>query len=158
VQLYLEDYKRIESPRPVHVDRGKTMHKFKRSRPRITRLESDQPPTPTSIDAKIAHNNGTSVAIEATNKSLQASKIVPTPSLSEIIEQRTRENGRLRHELAYQQRKQAIDLSTLEKVGRVVAELRHTLREHKRLEAVIDYDFGKSGTGEEAQYDWQSSF
>lgn len=128
-----------------------TMHKFKRSKPRITLLESDQPPTPTPIDAKIAHNNGTSVAIEATNESLQASKTVPTPSLSEIIEQRTRENGRLRHELAYQQRKQAIDLSTLEKVGRVVAELRHTLREHKKLEAVIDHDFGKIGTGEEVE-------
>ncbi|KAH7418762.1 hypothetical protein BKA64DRAFT_763401 [Cadophora sp. MPI-SDFR-AT-0126] len=127
------------------------MHKFKRSRPRITLLESDQPPTPTPIDTKIAHNNGTSVAIEATKESLQASKTVPTPSLSEIIDQRTRENGRLRHELAYQQRKQAIDLSTLEKVGRVVAELRHTLREHKRLEAVIDHDFGKIDTSEEVE-------
>ena len=57
----------------------------------------------------------------------------------------------MRHELAYQQRKQAIDLSTLEKVGRVVAELRHTLREHKKLEAVIDHDFGKIGTGEEVE-------
>jgi hypothetical protein len=129
--------------------RKKTMHKFKRSRPRITLVESDQPPTPTSIDAKIAHNNGTSVAIEATNENLQAANTVPTPSLSEIIEQRTRENGRLRHELAYQQSKQGVGLSTLEKVGRVVAELRHTLREHKRLEAVIDHDFGKIVTGEE---------
>jgi hypothetical protein len=134
-----------------------TMHKFKKSRPRIALLESDQPPTPTSIDAKIAHNNGTSVANEATSESLQASKMVPTPSLSEIIDQRTRENGRLRHELAYQQSKQGVGLSTLEKVGRVVAKLRHILREHKRLEAVIDHDFGKIGTGEEAQYDWQSS-
>jgi hypothetical protein len=31
------------------------------------------------------------------------------------------------------------------------------LREYKRLETVIDYDFGKVGTGEEAHYDWQSS-
>jgi hypothetical protein len=30
---------------------------------------------------------------------------MPTPSLSQIIEQRTWENGQLRQELAYQQRK-----------------------------------------------------
>jgi hypothetical protein len=133
------------------------MHKFKKSRPRIKLLESDQPPTPTSIDAKIAQNNGSSVAIEATSESIQSSKIVPTPSLSEIIDQRTRENGRLRYEVAYQQRIQEAGLFTLGEVGRVVAELRHILREHKRLQAVIDHDFGKIGTGKEAQHDWQSS-
>lgn len=127
------------------------MHKLKRSRPRITLLGSDQPPMPTPIDARIAQNNGTSVAIEATDENLQASKTVLTPSLSEMIDQRTRENGRLRRELAYQQRIQAVDLSTLENVGRSVAELRHTLREHKKLKAVIDHDFGQIGTSEEVE-------
>ncbi|KAH8683380.1 hypothetical protein BGZ60DRAFT_368887, partial [Tricladium varicosporioides] len=112
---------------------------------------SDYPPTPTSIDTKIALNNKTSVAIEATNESLQASKTIPTPSLSEIIDQRTKENSRLRHELAYEQSKQGVSLSTLEKVGRSVAEIGHTLREHKKLEAVIDRDFGKICTSEEVE-------
>lgn len=76
------------------------MHRFKRQRPRF-RLDSDQPPTPTSIDVEIARNQGTTVAIEATDESLQASKIVPTPSLSKIIEYKTRENSRLRYKLAY---------------------------------------------------------
>jgi hypothetical protein len=62
------------------------MHKFKRSRPRIRLLESDQPLTLTSIDAKIAYNNGTSIAIKAINESLQAFKFVLTLNLSEIIE------------------------------------------------------------------------
>ena len=124
------------------------MYRFKRQRPRF-RQDSDQPPTPTSIDIEIARNHGTTVAIEATDESLQASKIAPTPSLSEIIEHKTRENGRLRYELAYLQRKQAIDLSALEKAGRLVAELYHTLRERKRLGALIDHDFGKKGEGEE---------
>ena len=57
----------------------------------------------------------------------------------------------MRHELAYQQSKQGVGLSTLEKVGRVVAKLRYILREHKRLEAVIDYDFGKISTGKEIE-------
>ena len=125
------------------------MHKFKRQRPRIKLVDSDQPPTPTPIDAEIARNHGTSVAIEATNESLQASKTAPTPSLSEIIDHRTRENGRLRQQLAHLLSLEAIDLSTLETAGRLVAELHYTLREHKRLKAVIDHDFRKNGGGEE---------
>jgi hypothetical protein len=132
------------------------MHKFKKSRPRIKLLESDQLPTLTSINAKITQNNRTLVAIKATSESIQSSKIVPTPSLSEIINQRTRENGRLRYKVAYQQRIQEAGLFTLGEVGRVVAELRHILREYKRLQAVIDHDFGKIGIGKEAQHDWQS--
>jgi len=73
------------------------MHKFKRQRLCIKLVDSVQPPTLTSIDAKIPHNHGTSIAIEATNKSLQASKTALTPSLSKIIEHRTRENGQLKH-------------------------------------------------------------
>lgn len=76
------------------------MHKFKRPRPRLTLQMSDRPLTPTPIDVKIARNKGTSVAIEATNESLQASKTAQTLSLLEMIEQKTRENGRLRQELA----------------------------------------------------------
>ena len=76
------------------------MHRFKRQRPRIE-LDSDQPLTPTSIHTENARNHGISIAIETTGESLQASKTAPTPSLSEIIEHKTRENGRLRHELAY---------------------------------------------------------
>ncbi len=69
------------------------MYKFKRLRLCITLLDSDQPLTPTSINAKIAYNNRTLVIIKATNKNLQVSKTVLTPSLSEIIKQRTRENS-----------------------------------------------------------------
>ena len=43
----------------------KIMHKFKRQRPRIKLVDSDQPPTPTSIDSEIARNHGTSIAIKA---------------------------------------------------------------------------------------------
>jgi len=39
-----------------------------------------------SINAKIAYNNRILVAIKATSESLQASKIVPTFSFSEIID------------------------------------------------------------------------
>jgi predicted AAA+ superfamily ATPase len=51
----------------------------------------------------------------------------------------------------YQQSKQRVGLSTLKKVGQVVSELRHILREYKRLEAVIDHTFGKIGISEEVE-------
>lgn len=114
------------------------MQKFKRSRPRIALLGSDQPPTPTPIDAEIARNNGISVAIEATNENMQASKTIQTPSLSEMIEQKTRENGRLRQELAYQQRKQGAGLYLLEEVRLVVERLQQAVIEYQRLQTTID--------------------
>lgn len=53
------------------------------------------------IDKAIAKAQGSSVALDATPESLKAAKTCPTPSLKEIIEDRTREVGRLREELAY---------------------------------------------------------
>ncbi|KAI0191343.1 hypothetical protein F4808DRAFT_465390 [Astrocystis sublimbata] len=53
------------------------------------------------IDEAIAKARGSSVALDATRQSLEAGKMCPAPSLKEIIEDRTREVGRLREELAY---------------------------------------------------------
>ncbi|KAH8799650.1 hypothetical protein F5884DRAFT_810764 [Xylogone sp. PMI_703] len=96
---------------------------------------------PTPVDIEIARNKGTSVAIEATNESLQASKDDPTPSLSEMIEQKTRENGRLRQELAYLQRKQGASVFLTEKVNLVIEELYQAVMEHQRLETTIEDEF-----------------
>jgi hypothetical protein len=63
------------------------------------------PPSLTSVDFEIAKRNGTTVAIEATREHMQASKTAVTPSLTEIIYEAKQENGRLRHEHAYQCRK-----------------------------------------------------
>jgi hypothetical protein len=56
---------------------------------------------PIPIDAEIARNEGTLVAIEATSESLLASRIAQTPSLFKIIKQRNKENDQLRHKLAH---------------------------------------------------------
>ena len=87
----------------------------------------DGPPAPTAVDAEIARNQGSSVAIEATQEKMQAAKKLPTPSLSQIIEQRTWENGRLRQELAYQQKKYGASMYLLEEVKLVVASLQQAL-------------------------------
>ncbi|KAH9204860.1 hypothetical protein DL95DRAFT_318631 [Leptodontidium sp. 2 PMI_412] len=101
---------------------------------------ADRPPTPTPVDVEIARNKGTSVAIEATNESLQASKTAQTPSLSEMIEQKTRENGRLRQELACQQRKQGAGLYLLEEVRLVVEKLQQAIIDYQRLQTTIDHE------------------
>ncbi|KAF2803675.1 uncharacterized protein BDZ99DRAFT_547025 [Mytilinidion resinicola] len=98
------------------------MLKNKRTKHRLL-LSSDRPPALTAIDTEIDRNQGSSVAIEATQAKMQAAKKMPTPSLSQLIEQRTWENGQLRQELAYQQRKHSASMYLLEEVRLVVASL-----------------------------------
>lgn len=103
---------------------------------------SDQPLVPAPIDAEIARNKETLVAMEVTSESLQASKTARTPSLSEMIEQRTRENGRLWQGLAYQQqRKQGAGLYLLEEVRLVIEKLQQAIIEYQRLQTAIDHEF-----------------
>jgi hypothetical protein len=52
------------------------------------------------INVEITCNNRMLVVIKATNKCIQASKTIKTLSLSKIIKQKTKENSRLRQELA----------------------------------------------------------
>ncbi|KAF8856248.1 hypothetical protein BDZ45DRAFT_691882 [Acephala macrosclerotiorum] len=120
------------------------MLKIKRPRIRLLHSESElnKPPIPTPIDDEIARNNGTSVAIEATRESLEASKISTTPSLSEIIEHKTRENGRLREELAYLQAKLGLDMFLLERTQNAKDTLEAVMVEYQRLLAVIKREHG----------------
>lgn len=103
------------------------MHKFRKLKPRLIIPVSDRPPAPTPIDAEIARNNGTSVAIEATSENMQASKTAYTPSLSEIIDQRTRENGRLRQELDHKQSKLGASVDLLEELRMIVERLQQAI-------------------------------
>ena len=102
---------------------------------------SDGPPAPTNVDIEIARNNGTTVAMEATDNSLQASKSISTFSLSPTIEQRIRENGRLRLELAYQHRKHEANLYLLEEVRPAVERLRLVAIRFQKLLKEIEDEF-----------------
>jgi hypothetical protein len=108
-----------------------SMHKFRKLKPRLMIPVSDQPPAPTPIDAEIARNNGTSVAIEATSENMQASKTAYTPSLSEIIDQRTRENGRLRQELEHKQSKLGASVDLLEELRMIVERLQQAINNYQ---------------------------
>ena len=64
-----------------------------------------------------------SVAIKATSENIQVSKTAYTPSLSEIIDQRTRENGQLRQELNHKQSKLGASIDLLEELRIIVKRL-----------------------------------
>jgi hypothetical protein len=96
-------------------------------------LRRDGPPELTALDKAIADRHGSSIAIEATRERIEATKAMPTPSLSKIIEQRTWENGQLRQELAHHQRKYGASLYLLEEVKRAVDSLQQALINFQRL-------------------------
>ena len=74
-------------------------------RAQINIPSTEAPPKPTDVDMKIARNQGSTLAIETTAARLEASKSLPTPSLSDLIYELTRQNGHLRQEVAYHVRK-----------------------------------------------------
>ena len=107
---------------------------LRNKRPQIRHIHNPNlPPEPTAVDGEIARNNGSSVALEATQERLQEAKNMPTPSLSKIIEQRTWENGQLRQELAYHQRKNAASVYLLEEVRHVVDFLQQAMVSFQKL-------------------------
>jgi hypothetical protein len=108
------------------------MHKFRKLKPRLMIPVSDRPHAPTPIDTEISRNKGTTVAIEATSENMQASKTAYTPSLSEIIDQRTRENGRLRQELANKQGKLGASVDLFQELRMIVEKLQQALINYQR--------------------------
>ncbi|RYP44117.1 hypothetical protein DL768_009393 [Monosporascus sp. mg162] len=98
----------------------------KRTHPKLLQ-NREEPPEPMPIDTEIARHQGPSVAIEATKERLQAAKNMPTPSLSKIIKQRTWENGQLRKELEFQQKKNGASMYLLEEVKHATVSLQQAL-------------------------------
>jgi len=98
----------------------------------ITRLPNyDGPPEPTPVDLEIARNQGSSVAIEATQERLQAAKKMPTTNPSETIEQKTRE-GYLQQELAFQLRMNRAYLCLEESVIQIDKFLQDAINEFQK--------------------------
>src|SRR2546430_8559384 len=117
------------------------MSKPERPKLRLSPPTPDGPPTPTAIDIEIADNQGSTMAIETTPEKLQASKKMPTPSLSQMIEQLTRENGYLRQELAYQYRMRDASMYLLEETRFVVERLRMAVITFRKVQKEIEDEF-----------------
>ncbi|KAH6884979.1 hypothetical protein B0T10DRAFT_462671 [Thelonectria olida] len=94
----------------------------------------DSPMLPRRVDRAIAKAHGQTVALEATREELEAGKSPTTPSLKEIIDSKTRENGRLREELAY--------LQQLEKLGENLREELEYVMDRLRM-AIVTFRKGQ---------------
>ena len=62
--------------------------------------QANKPPSPSSVDLIIHKHHGSSFALDLMPETIQASKTDPTPSLTQMIEELTRKNGRLKEQLA----------------------------------------------------------
>lgn len=98
----------------------------------------NHPATPRAIDKAIAQAHGLSVALDATRENLEACKTTTTPSLKEIIEIRTRENGRLREELAYLQRIQELGEHLREEVEYVTERLQFAVSSFRKGQKEVE--------------------
>jgi hypothetical protein len=101
------------------------------------------PPVPTAIDIQIANNNGSTVAIEAMPDRVQAAKKMPTPSLSQMIEQLTWQNGQLRSEIDYHQRLHGPSLYLLQRTKLIVKSLQQVIENFESLDSELRQGAGK---------------
>ena len=110
------------------------MIRNQRSQTRLQPNANSAPPAPAAIDIEIANHNGSTVAIEATPDRVQAAKKMPTPSLSQMVEQLTWQNGQLRSEIDYHQRRHAASLYLLQKTRLVVKSLEQAIENFASLD------------------------
>ena len=103
------------------------------------------PPVPTAIDKEIANHSGSTVSIEARQDRLQAAKRMPTPTLSQMVEQLTWQNGQLRSEIDYHQRRHAASLYLLQKTKLIVQSLEQAIENFGSLDSELGTSSVKYG-------------
>jgi hypothetical protein len=101
----------------------------------------DTPPAHILVGTEIARNPRSPVATEAAQEGMQAAKRTPTPSLTQIVEQKTWENGQLRQDL---ERKHSASLYLLEEVKLVVESLQQAILNFQRLNTELEDDVGRT--------------
>jgi len=93
---------------------------------------------PSSLDILIGYNVGSSVMLEVTLERLQVSKKNLRPTLSQVIEQLTRENGYLRQELAYNHKMHEASIRLAWETQDVVERLRRAVFDYRNTQREID--------------------
>lgn len=86
--------------------------------------------------------------MEAAPEHLRKTKNMPVRTLTETVEQLTRDNGRLRLELAHAQETCAALTRFVENVTHIKASLSKALHDMQKASARLD-ETGERGTGEE---------
>jgi vacuolar-type H+-ATPase subunit I/STV1 len=102
---------------------------------KTTSCNSDTPPALTALDIKIANNHGTTMAIEASREAIQAAKKMPTPDLSQMIRERTRQIMQLEQELLCLEQKYGAAEYLYQEILLVLSTLQEALRNFGKLSA-----------------------
>lgn len=112
----------------------------------IASIQPGKPPAPRSIDEIIHRRHGSTVAVDLMPSTLQASKDEPTPSLKEMIEALSRENGRLREELAYRQDLQELGEQLQHEVDYIIERLKMAVMSCQRGQEDVEKEFRGAGS------------
>jgi hypothetical protein len=111
--------------------------------PKVNTLHrSSRPPVLTPIDNLIDHNQGSSVALEATRARMEPSKHT-TPTPFQRVEQLTRENAALREEMARFHRLQSANAYFIKETKDALDLLQQAVFEWRKAQKDIDNDFKK---------------
>jgi vacuolar-type H+-ATPase subunit I/STV1 len=102
---------------------------------KTTGCNSDTSPALTALDIKIANNHGTTMAIEASREAIQAAKKMPTPDLSQMIRERTRQIMQLEQELLCLEQKYGAAEYLYQEILLVLSTLQEALRNFGKLSA-----------------------
>jgi len=113
-------------------------HRSTKPSPGAMDTHDSQPSMSSSLDILIGYNVGSSVMLEATLERLQASKKNPRPTLSQEIEQLTRENGYLRQELTYHHKMHEASIRLAWETQDVVERLRRAVFDYRNTQKEID--------------------
>jgi len=101
----------------------------------IKLVQNDRPAPTTGVETTLQQGSSAAGAM----RDLQAAPM-PTPSLLDIVEQRTWENGRLRQELAYQQKRNKSCMYLLEEVRHATEVLQQAVINFQILNRVNECD------------------
>jgi hypothetical protein len=116
-------------------------------------LQPDKPPTPKPIDLRILEHNGSTSAIGYMPDTLQRFKAEPTPSLKQMIEALSKENGRLRVELAYYRKLQGAAEELRDEVDYIIERLRMAIRNFRKGHNDLKKEFGETCTKKSSHSD-----
>jgi hypothetical protein len=109
-------------------------------------LNHNGPPALNHIDILLSRNNGSSIAIDASQEHLQASKTLPALSAEDNIIELNRVQGRLRRELTYSYELNNLGRDLVDEVDYVVERLRIAIINFKQGQKDVENEFSEVNT------------
>jgi nucleotidyltransferase/DNA polymerase involved in DNA repair len=90
----------------------------------------EYPPEPNDFDRAIAYLGGTTIALEATSKHMQASKTIPPFNIPAMLEYKTFQNSQLREQLAYEHKRDRETMVVFEGLEALMTDIQALIDEY----------------------------